>query len=66
MSKTVKIVIAVVIGLLLVVGIGGAAAYYFMKNSPKNTYLLSEQETAKQMQEYAKDHLKMNLNFKTK
>ncbi|CCI59190.1 putative uncharacterized protein [Staphylococcus equorum subsp. equorum Mu2] len=66
MSKTVKIVIAVVIGLLLVVGIGGAAAYYFMKNSPKNTYLLSEQETAKQMQEYAKDRFENEFKFQDK
>lgn len=66
MSKTVKIVIAAIIGLLLVVGIIGAATYYFVSNSPKNTYLKSEQETAKQYQEYAKTRFKDGFEFQDK
>ncbi|MGW7934042.1 hypothetical protein ACWEWW_05740 [Staphylococcus xylosus] len=66
MSKTVKIVIAVVIGVLLVVGIGGAAVYYFTKNTPKNTYLLSEQETAKKLQEYGEGRFENEFKFQDK
>ncbi|MDW3870759.1 DUF6583 family protein [Staphylococcus saprophyticus] len=66
MSKTVKIVIAVVIGVLLICGIGGAAAYYFTKNTPKNTYLLSEQETAKQMKAYGEDRFENEFEFQDK
>ena len=63
MSKTVKIVIAVVSGVLLICGIGGAAAYYFTKNTPKNTYLLSRQETAKQMKAYGEDRFENEFEF---
>src|SRR5699024_7105020 len=47
-------------------GIGGGAFYYFTKNSPKNTYLLSELETAKQMQDYAKDRFENEFKFQDK
>lgn len=66
MSKTVKIVISVVIGVLLIAGIGGAAYYFFTKNTPKNTYLLSEKETANQFQEYAKDRFENEFKFQDK
>ncbi|WP_210139845.1 DUF6583 family protein [Staphylococcus sp. GDY8P54P] len=66
MSKTVKIIVAVVIGVLLIAGIGGAAYYFFIKNTPKNTYLLSEKETANQFQEYAKDRFENEFKFQDK
>lgn len=66
MSKLVKIIIAAVIALLLIVGIGGAITYYLVKNTPKNTYLLSEQETAKQLQDYGKDRFKNEFKFQDK
>lgn len=66
MSKSVKIIIVVVIGVLLIAGIGGAAFYYFAKNTPKNTYLLSEKETANQFQTYAKDRFENEFEFQDK
>ncbi|PTF17108.1 DUF6583 family protein, partial [Staphylococcus cohnii] len=66
MSKTVKIIISVVIGVLLIAGIGGAAYYFITKNTPKNTYLLSEKETANQFQEYAKDRFENEFKFQDK
>lgn len=66
MSKLVKIIIAAVIALLLIVGIGGAITYYLVKNTPKNTYLMSEQETAKQLQDYGKDRFKNEFEFQDK
>src|SRR5699024_2645290 len=63
MSKSVKIIIVVVIGVLLIAGIGGAAFYYFAKNTPKNTYLLSEKETANQFQTYVKDRFDNEYEF---
>jgi len=38
MSKTVKIIVAVVIGVLLIAGIGGAA-YYFLSKTHLKTHI---------------------------
>ena len=46
MSKKLKIIIPIIIVLLLIGGIAWGV-YAFFANTPKNTYLKSEQQTAK-------------------
>ena len=43
MSKKLKIILPIVVGLLLVLGIAWGV-YAFITNTPKNTYLLSEKK----------------------
>src|SRR5699024_2322117 len=44
----------------------GSCLLLFIKNTPKNTYLLSEKETANQFQEYAKDRFENEFKFQDK
>ncbi|PTI81332.1 hypothetical protein BU071_13145, partial [Mammaliicoccus vitulinus] len=67
MSNKVKLlIVGIVVLFLAVVGIGGAATYYFLTNTPKNTYLLSEQESAKSWKEYFNDRFKNEAEFQEK
>lgn len=67
MSKKAKfIIIGIVVAFLAVVGIGGAAVYYFITNTPKNTYLLSEQASAKTWKTYFNERFENEVKFQDK
>nr|WP_263314926.1 DUF6583 family protein [Mammaliicoccus sp. Marseille-Q6498] len=67
MSTKVKVlIIGIVVAFLAVVGIGGAATYYFLTNTPKNTYLKSEQESAKSWKEYFNNRFENETKFQDK
>lgn len=65
MSKKLKIIISAVVILLIVAGIG-FGAYKIFSNTPKNTYLLSEQKTAKKFQNYFNDRFDNEVKFQEK
>lgn len=67
MSKKIKLlIIGLVIGFIALVGIGGAATYYFLTNTPKNAYLISEQESAKQLKDYFNERFENEAEFQEK
>ncbi|AMG61814.1 hypothetical protein H6Y62_00860 [Staphylococcus lugdunensis] len=65
MSKKLKIIISAVVILLIVAGIG-FGAYKIFSNTPKNTYLLSEQKTAKKFQNYFNHRFDNEVKFQEK
>ncbi|MFU0761241.1 DUF6583 family protein [Staphylococcus pasteuri] len=65
MSKKLKIILPIVIGLLLVLGIAWGV-YAFITNTPKNSYLLSEKKTAKNLDSYINDRFKNEMKFQEK
>lgn len=65
-TKLKLLIIGIVVAFLAIVGIGGAATYYFLTNTPKNTYLLSEQESAKSWKEYFNDRFENETEFQDK
>ncbi|GGI40899.1 DUF6583 family protein [Mammaliicoccus stepanovicii] len=67
MSTKIKvIIIAAVVVFFGVIAVGGAAVYYFVTNTPKNTYLLSEQESAKSWKDYFNDRFENEAKFQDK
>lgn len=67
MSTKIKVlIIAIVVAFVAVVGIGGAATYYFLTNTPKNTYLLSEQKSASLWKDYFNDRFENESKFQDK
>lgn len=67
MSTKIKLlIVGIVVAFIAIVGIGGAATYYFLTNTPKNTYLLSEQESAKSWKEYFNDRFENEAEFQEK
>lgn len=67
MSTKIKVlIIAIVVAFVAVVGIGGAATYYFLTNTPKNTYLLSEQKSASLWKDYFNDRFENESEFQDK
>ena len=65
MSKKLKIILPIVVGLLLVLGIAWGV-YAFITNTPKNTYLLSEKKTAKNLNSYVNDRFENEMKFQEK
>lgn len=53
------------VGLLLVFGIAWGV-YAFITNTPKNTYLLSEKKTAKNLNSYVNDRFENEMKFQEK
>ena len=60
-----KIILPIVVGLLLVLGIAWGV-YAFITNTPKNTYLLSEKKTAKNLNSYVNDRFENEMKFQEK
>jgi len=54
MSKKIKVIVPIVLGLIILLGIAWGV-YAFVTNTPKNAYLLSEKKTAKNVKSYV-DH----------
>lgn len=65
MSKKLKIIIPIIIVLLLIGGIAWGV-YAFFANTPKNTYLKSEQQTAKMYKDYFNDRFENEVKFQEK
>lgn len=65
MSKKLKIIIPIIILLLLIGGIAWGV-YAFFANTPKNTYLKSEQQTAKMYKDYFNDRFENEVKFQEK
>ncbi len=63
MSKKLKIIIPIIVVLLL---IGGIVRNSFFANTPKNTYLKSEQQTAKMYKDYFNDRFENEVKFQEK
>ena len=61
-----KKTIAIIVVALLVIAGGGFAAFHFLGSTPKNTYLLSEQETAKQFSDYYEKRFENEVAFQEK
>ena len=64
MSKKLKIILPIVIGLLLVLGIAWCLCFYY--EYTKNSYLLSEKKTAKNLDSYINDRFKNEMKFQEK
>lgn len=65
MSRKLKIILPTIIGLLLILGIAWGV-YAFITNTPKNTYLLSEKKTAKNLNSYVNDRFENEMKFQEK
>lgn len=65
MSKKLKIIIPIIVVLLLIGGIAWGV-YAFFANTPKNTYLKSEQQTAKMYKDYFNDRFENEVKFQEK
>ncbi|HEH8277531.1 TPA: hypothetical protein SH257_002578 [Staphylococcus aureus] len=65
MSKKLKIIIPIIIVLLLIGGIAWGV-YAFFANTPKNTYLKSEQQTTKMYKDYFNDRFENEVKFQEK
>lgn len=66
MKKSKGLIFGIIAALLLLVGGGGAAAYFFLTNTPKNAYLLSEQESLKSFQDYYNNRFENEIKFQEK
>ncbi|MCE4956539.1 DUF6583 family protein [Macrococcoides caseolyticum] len=66
MKKSKGLIFGIIAALVLLIGGGGAAAYYFLTNTPKNAYLLSEQESLKAMQDYFNKRFENETKFQEK
>ncbi|WP_414049013.1 hypothetical protein [Macrococcus animalis] len=66
MKKSKGLILGIIAALVLLIGGGGAAAYFFLTNSPKNAYLLSEQESMKTMQDYFNKRFENETKFQEK
>lgn len=66
MKKSKGLIIGIIAALALLIAGGGATAYYFFTNTPKNAYLLSEQESVKTMQDYFNKRFENESKFQEK
>ncbi|MCU7556935.1 flagellar basal body-associated FliL family protein [Macrococcus capreoli] len=66
MKKSKGLLIGIIAALVLLIGGGAAAAYFFLTNTPKNAYLLSEQESFKSVQDYVSTRFENETKFQEK
>lgn len=65
MSKKIKVIVPIVLGLIILLGIAWGV-YAFVTNTPKNAYLLSEKKTAKNVKSYVDHRFSNEKKFQKK